>query len=91
MLRNDRGGFVALDRTLLENLAEGIDPLAFDPVGQHSVSLREANQQPRANEIESCVEGRAPSSAVDLKFLSDVRQGPYRNFKSKTALETYTC
>src|SRR6266508_1235855 len=30
------------------------------------------------------------TSAVDLKFLSDVRQGPYRNFKSKTALETYT-
>jgi hypothetical protein len=30
--------------------------------------------------------GRA--SAVDLKFLSIVQQGPYRNFKSKTTLET---
>src|SRR2546425_1311545 len=34
------------------------------------------------------VESSLVASAVDLKFLSDVRQVPYRNFKSKTALET---
>src|SRR5262249_28092851 len=31
----DRRDIAALDGTALENLAEGVDPLPLDPVGQH--------------------------------------------------------
>jgi hypothetical protein len=32
--------------------------------------------------------GLAPTSAVDLKFLPQLRRGPCRNFKAKTAPES---
>ncbi len=41
-LRQDGGGVAALDRAALEDLAEGVDPLAFDPVGQHLRTPRES-------------------------------------------------
>ena len=34
-LGEDRGGIAALDRAAFEHLAERVDPLALDPIGQH--------------------------------------------------------
>src|SRR6476660_1308173 len=37
-LRQDRGAVAGLDGAARERLAEGVDPLTLDPVGEHAIS-----------------------------------------------------